>query len=215
MVKRCDVAVVNRGRGFDVEGNPMTLKTQLAAWSKAIMILDASEVLTRDLIERDLAGHTGTPHSLRAGLRAIPIANRLVLKIKPVREDAIKAAFRLLRSRLGDVKILDQSFAVWAQAFAKNDLETIRTAIISGLLAGIDNIEIARRVVGSMGLNGVDGVTEYTRHKLAHLGRASISKGEQHETGTGQSTRAIRDAKSRANRYRRNGRAKPRTIRGG
>lgn len=150
------------------------VKLQLVAWAKAIMVLDASEILIRDLIERDLSGHTGAAVSLRAGMQAIPIANRLVAKIKDIRYDAIKTAFRLLRTRLGDVKVLDHSLPVWAQTFAKNDIETIRSAITSALLDGLDNTEIARRVVGSMALNGVDGVTEYTRHKIAHLGRAAI-----------------------------------------
>lgn len=150
------------------------VKLQLVAWAKAIMVLDASEILIRDLIERDLDGHTGQPANVLKGMQAIPAVNRLVEKIKLIRQDAIKTAFRLLRSRLGDVTILDQSLATWAQAFARNDIETIRTAITSGLIDGLDNAEIARKVVGTLGLNGVDGVTEFTRHKIAHLGRAAI-----------------------------------------
>lgn len=150
------------------------VKLQLVAWSKAIMVLDASEVLIRDLIERDLSGHTGTPVNVMHGMKAIPVTNRLVEKIGLIRQDAIKTAFRLVRSRIGDVKIMNQSLAVWAQAFARLDLETIRTAITTGMINGLDNTEIARKVVGSLALNGVDGVTEFTRHKIAHLGRASI-----------------------------------------
>lgn len=160
------------------------VKLQLVAWAKAIMVLDASEVLIRDLIERDLAGHTGgKPITVMKGLESIPAANRLVEKIKPIRQDAIKTAFRLLRSRLGDVRVMDRSLAVWAQAFAANDLETIRTAIMTGLHEGIDNAEIARKVVGTMGLNGVDGVTEFTRHKIAHLGRAAIKEANLRKAG--------------------------------
>lgn len=159
------------------------VKLQLVAWAKAIMVLDASEILVRDLIERDLAGHTGKPINVMKGLESIPAANRLVEKIKPIRQDAIKTAFRLLRTRLGDVRVMDRSLAVWAQAFAANDLETIRTAIMTGLHDGIDNAEIARKVVGTIGLNGVDGVTEFTRHKIAHLGRAAIKEANLRKAG--------------------------------
>lgn len=161
----------------------ISVKMQLVAWAKAIMVLDASEILIRDLIERDLAGHTGKPVNVMKGLEAIPAANRLVAKIKPIREDAIRTAFRLLRVRLGDVRVLDKSLAVWAKAFAAHDLETIRTAIMIGLHDGIDNTEIARKVVGTMGLNGVDGVTEFTRHKIAHLGRAAIKEANLRKAG--------------------------------
>lgn len=148
------------------------VKLQLVAWAKAIMVLDASEVLIRDLIERELAGRTGT----KAGPNALLIARQLSANISVIRLDAIKLAFRLLRDWLGNQPILDVSLARWAKSFADKDAQTISSAIQTGLIAGLDNTEIARRVVGSMGLNGVDGVTEFTRHKIAHLGRAAIKE---------------------------------------
>ncbi len=81
-----------------------------------------------------------------------------------------------MRERLGDKPILDHSIAVWAKTFAEKDTASIRTAIVSGLSDGLDNTEIARKVVGSMGMNGVDGVTEFTRRNIAHLGRAAIKE---------------------------------------
>lgn len=144
-------------------------KLQIVAWAKAIMVLDSSEVLVRDLIERELAGAGLMPIG-----RAIRTTNALVNKIGAIRETAIKTAFRILRERIGDKPILDRTLATWASAFAKDDLASIRQAIQTGLATGIDSTEIARKVVGTMGLNGVDGITEMTRHKIAHLGVVAV-----------------------------------------
>ena len=144
---------------------------QLAAWSKAIAALDASEVLVRDIIEREL---TFIAQMRVASADVQSVTARLMRKITKLRVGAIKTAFRIVRSRLGDGPVLEKSLAAWAQYFAREDLKNIRTAISTGLIAGLDNTEIARKVVGSMGLNGVDGVTEFTRHKIGHLGRAAI-----------------------------------------
>lgn len=174
----------------DVSGEPVTdiaavpVKLQLVAWAKAIMVLDASEVIVRDVIERDLAGKTGSAAEYRP-MKALAIVDKIVADIRVVREDAIKTAFRLLRDRLGDHAIFDTSLAKWAAYFAKLDIQAIDAAIRAGLINGDDNTEIARKVVGSMGLNGVDGVTEYTRHKLAHLGRAAIKDRNYRTSGEG------------------------------
>jgi hypothetical protein len=148
-----------------------TDRDHLLAWSKAVMVLDASEVLVRDLIERELVDIAGGSMSF-AMLDAA--ARRLMQKIKPIREEAIKTAFRLVQSRVGDKPILDRSLAAWAQEFAREDARNIDTAIRVGLTEGHKSDEIARKVVGSMGMNGIDGVTEYTRHRMGHLGRAAI-----------------------------------------
>lgn len=67
------------------------------------------------------------------------------------------------------------SMARWGSYFARTDAARIDTAIKTGLIAGLDNTEIARKVVGSVGLNGVDGVTEITRQQIARLGSAAIN----------------------------------------
>jgi hypothetical protein len=146
-------------------------REHMHAWSKAIMILDKSEVLTRDLIERDLVWVAGKPMSFPVLDRA---AKRLMRKIKIIREEAIKTAFRQARTKIGDKSILGAALDTWARVFSKSDLDNINTAIRVGLVDGLESDEIARKVVGSMALNGMDGVTEYTRHKMGHLGRAAI-----------------------------------------
>lgn len=154
---------------------PPTPTEQVAAWGTAIRTLDTSEIAIRDSIERDLAGKTGKFAELRpsAALKAV---NRLVAKIARLRERAIKAAFVSIRDQMGDGPLLDIPLARWAHYFAQQDTKAIDAAIQSALAIGDDSAEIARKVVGSMHLNGVDGVTELTRHKLAHLGRAAIKR---------------------------------------
>jgi hypothetical protein len=66
------------------------------------------------------------------------------------------------------------SIAQWAHYFSNQDLARIDTAIRSGLIAGLDNTEIARKVIGSLQLLGIDGVTEITRRHITSLGRIAI-----------------------------------------
>ena len=68
------------------------------------------------------------------------------------------------------------SIAQWAAFMAQDDRSRIDNAIRSGLIGGLDNTTIARKVVGSAGMRGVDGVTEVTRRRIAHLGRAAIKR---------------------------------------
>ena len=65
-------------------------------WSTAIAKLDKSEVEIRDLIERglqDIAGVSGTKYG--AAMRAV---DRIMVQIKRIRLEAIKASFRHIRS---------------------------------------------------------------------------------------------------------------------
>ena len=69
-----------------------------------------------------------------------------------------------------------RTFAAWAAYFAQSDIARVDGAIRSGLISGLDNTEIAAKVVGSMKLRGVDGVTEITRQQIARLGRVAIKR---------------------------------------
>lgn len=72
--------------------------------------------------------------------------------------------------------IRGRSLAAWGSALAKDEKNRIDSAVRSGVIGGLDNTEIARKVVGSAGMRGVDGVTEVTRQKIANLGRAAVRK---------------------------------------
>ena len=63
-----------------------------------------------------------------------------------------------------------------AQVLLKDDLKRIDTTIRGSVGLGADPKAIARRVVGSAGLDGMDGATETTRQKIARLGLAAIKR---------------------------------------
>jgi hypothetical protein len=76
-------------------------------------------------------------------------------------------------------QIRGMTVAEWAHHFAQLDRARIDMAIRGGLIAGLDNTEIARKVVGSMELNGSDGVTEITRQGIARLGQVAITSSKK------------------------------------
>lgn len=67
-------------------------------WNTAIAILDKSEIEVRDVIERDLHGVAGA-HKLRVG-DAMRLTAQVMKKIKVIRTEAIKQAFRHIRGNL-------------------------------------------------------------------------------------------------------------------
>ncbi len=83
---------------------------------------------------------------------------------------------KLLSSAAAGPYIAGLSLPKWAASFARDDVNHIDNAVRSGVIGGLNNTEIARKVIGSMGLNGVDGVTEITRQKIARLGVMAIKK---------------------------------------
>jgi hypothetical protein len=74
------------------------------------------------------------------------------------------------------LQILGASLAQWAATFAAADEHRIETAIRTGLLSGFENTEVARAVVGSQRLAGVDGVTEITRRQIIQLARVTLKR---------------------------------------
>lgn len=66
------------------------------------------------------------------------------------------------------------SLAQWAAYFAADDAARIDSAVRGGVLSGLDANAIGRKVVGNANLNGIDGATEITRHKIARLGVSLI-----------------------------------------
>ena len=68
------------------------------------------------------------------------------------------------------------SLAQWAATFAAADEHRIEMAIRTALLSGFENTEVARQVVGSQRLAGVDGVTEITRRQIAQLARLTLKR---------------------------------------
>lgn len=147
------------------------LARAVAAWNTAIGLIDRTEPAIRDIIERGLMNVAGVNRTHYGD--AMRAADAVMKLIRRVRVRAIKDAFRHLRDKLGGT-VRGVSFAQLAAFFIEEDLARIDNAVRSGLIGGLDNTEIGRKVIGSMGINGIDGVTEVTRQRIAHLGRMSV-----------------------------------------
>lgn len=143
-------------------------------WTAAISVIDRTEPRLRDLIERELLDVAGIDHT-RVG-DAMLATRDLMKTIVPIRIKAIKTAFRYVRDKLGDPKLMGHSLAIWASSIADADAHRIETAIRTGLLSGLENTEVARQVVGSQRLAGVDGVTEITRRHITALARVTLKR---------------------------------------
>lgn len=63
----------------------------------------------------------------------------------------------------------------WAETIKQEDIRRIENAIRVGMVQGETTKEIARRVVGSARLRGVDGVTEITRTQADAITRTAIN----------------------------------------
>lgn len=88
------------------------------------------------------------------------------------------------------IKIHGQSLATWAKAISDHDAVRIHSAISVGLTAGLENTDIAHRVIGSQRLNGVDGATEITRQHIIRLGRGLLRKRKSRMSGASSDVRA-------------------------
>lgn len=84
-----------------------------------------------------------------------------------------------LPSRTRGRVVHGNSMAQWAAHMVATDITRIDTAIRNGLLGGLDNTEIARKVVGSLRLRGVDGATEITRQRIIQLAKAAARESNQ------------------------------------
>lgn len=67
------------------------------------------------------------------------------------------------------------SFAKWGKTLLRQDLSRIKNMIRTGLIAGQDGQTIARMVIGSM-VDGVDGVTEFTRKQVVRMAHRAAGR---------------------------------------
>jgi hypothetical protein len=73
-------------------------------------------------------------------------------------------------------RVRGKSIAAWGAILARDEKKRIDTALRSGLVGGLNSTALARKVLGSAQIRGVDGVTEITRRKIALLGKAAIKR---------------------------------------
>jgi len=178
MTTRQEIAAWNsHRRAHRLQHSPRTLARERSikhanAWNTAIAILDQTELKLRDLIERELAPVAGLSHEKFGD--AMKAAKKVMRKIEGLRTSAFKKAFRHIRALVGPSKIAGYSLATLAASLARDDRARIDNAVRSGLINGLNSTAIARQVVGSAGMRGIDGVTEVTRQRIARLGRAAV-----------------------------------------
>lgn len=81
------------------------------------------------------------------------------------------------------LRIHGHLLATWARSIAQQDAQRIATAISVGLTSGLDNTDIAHRVIGSRRNNGADGATEVTRQHIYRLGHGLLQKRKSRMSG--------------------------------
>lgn len=140
---------------------------------QAINILDRSEVLVRDAVERGLMNDAGVFKGKYALAQAT--ARHVVKQVADIRLNAMRDAFQHIVDGLdGENRVvLDHTLSQWGVAIATAELAKIDGVIRKGLKSGYDNTQIAAMVIGTVRHNGRDGVTEPTRRHIMSLVRNS------------------------------------------
>lgn len=140
---------------------------------QAIDILDRSEVLVRDAVERGLMNDAGTFKGKYAGAQVV--ADRVVKQVADIRLTAMRDAIQHIVDGLdGENRVvLDHTLSQWGAAIASTELSKIDGVIRRGLRGGYDNAQIAAMVIGTVRHNGRDGMTEASRRHIMSLVRTS------------------------------------------
>jgi SPP1 gp7 family putative phage head morphogenesis protein len=130
-------------------------KTRLTAWNQV------TEAWLEDI--QDLA--TSEP-VLMAGITRT---------VAPVILDLVLPSPALLKSIAKTSPFEGRTLKQWASSIAAEDLRRIENAVRVGMVQGESSAEIARRVVGSASLRGVDGVTQITRRQAEAITRTAVN----------------------------------------
>lgn len=117
-------------------------------WAEEMVDLSKSEVTSTQL-----ALTTAAPVVVQV---AVPAANQL-------RSIALSRPFqgRILKG--------------WASSMQADDLARIQNAIQQGMTAGMSSRAIARLVVGTAQVEGIDGITQLTRNQVAAITRTAVA----------------------------------------
>lgn len=105
---------------------------------------------------------------------------RMVAATSPVVVDTVLPSARLLRSIVLSRPFEGRTLRSWASSIQAEDMRRIENAIRMGMIAGEPSATIARRVVGTARLAGVDGMTEITRRQAAAITRTAVNHVANH-----------------------------------
>lgn len=99
----------------------------------------------------------------------------IVKTVVPVQLTLALPAPELLSAIVTSNPFEGRTLKQWAQSLAAEDLRRIENSIRVGMVQGESTNEIARRVVGTARLRGVDGVTEITRRGAEAITRTAVN----------------------------------------
>lgn len=98
----------------------------------------------------------------------------IVKTVLPVVVETVMPSARFLKqialSRPFEGRILKD----WSKTMAADDIRRMHSAIQAGMVAGEDSATIARRVVGTSTLKGIDGMTEISRRQVQAITRTAV-----------------------------------------
>lgn len=103
------------------------------------------------------------------------LLNSLILTTSPVIVETIIPSARLLAAIVKAKPFEGRTLKEWAKNIAQEDIRRIENAVRVGMIAGEPSDVIARRVVGTAKLKGVDGVTEITRNGATSITRTAVN----------------------------------------
>ncbi|HNQ98346.1 MAG TPA: minor capsid protein [Trueperaceae bacterium] len=95
--------------------------------------------------------------------------------VAPVTLDLVIPPVATLRALVTSRPFEGRTLREWAQSIRRDDLRRIESAVQVGIASGESSAQIARRVVGTARLRGVDGMTEITRRAAAAITRTAVS----------------------------------------
>jgi hypothetical protein len=133
--------------------------------SEAVNILDASEMSINSILAVSL------PRGAANGKANRKAAKTAAAKIAEVRTRSLQKAFIHIRDHVTPSH-RNLTMASWARNFRDDDAKRIEHAITAGITSGHDANEITHAIIGSLEMNGKEGVTEVTRQKLLTLGKS-------------------------------------------
>lgn len=99
----------------------------------------------------------------------------VVRTVSPVVLDLVLPSSRTLKAIATSNPFEGRTLKQWAQSIAAEDLRRIENAVRVGMVQGESSAEIARRVVGTANLRGVDGVTQITRRSAEAITRTAVN----------------------------------------
>jgi SPP1 gp7 family putative phage head morphogenesis protein len=95
--------------------------------------------------------------------------------VSPVLLDTVIPSTALLTSLVKERPFDGKTLKQWSSKIREDDISRIMDQVRIGMVQGEGAAAIARRVVGTVGLRGTDGVTEITRRNAAAITRTAVN----------------------------------------